>query len=218
VLFALRQPGTLLGLVLAYLLGSFLQVVAQRFVISGRRGLRGVTAAHQWLDPYGAVAALLGGIGWAPRQELDRRRPNLALLLVVVAVAVEAVLAALGILGFRLAGAPLSVLGYASTIDVVHGHQILTQAFFQRVALGFAVESMACGLLCLVPVPPLALGVWLWSVLPKTPGARRVSYHLLEEHWGIAVLLILLLVPLAGQEPVLLDIAGAIVDPILHAI
>jgi hypothetical protein len=220
VLFALNQPATLLGLLAAFLLGSLGQTCAQRLVVGGRRSLRGVTQPQLWLDPFAAVAALVGGLGWAPRQDLDRRRPSLPLLLTLVSVAVEAVLAAIGFAGYLGASGATQGLGltFASTVDVIHGNQLIAGSFLQRFALGFCVESLACGLLCLFPVPPLPLGVWLWSVLPKGDGARRIAYRLLEEQWGILVLLVLLLLPLAGQQPLLLALVGAVADPILGAL
>jgi hypothetical protein len=159
-------------------------------------------------------------MGWAPRQELDRRRPNLPLLLTVVCVAVEAVLAAVGFAAYLGASGATQGLGltFASTVDVIHGNQLIAGSFLQRFALGFGVESLACGLLCLVPIPPLPLGVWLWSVLPRADGARRIAYRLLEEQWGILVLLVLLLIPLAGQQPLLLALVGAVANPILGAL
>jgi hypothetical protein len=66
--------------------------------------------------------------------------------------------------------------------------------------------NLACGLLALLPIPPLELGVLLWSRLPRSPGARRLAYHLLEEQWGVAVVLLFLLLPLAGQQPLLLEL------------
>jgi hypothetical protein len=218
VLFALGQPATLLGLLAAFLLGSFLQTAAQRLVIGGRRSLPGIKAAQLWLDPYSAVAAVLGGAGWAPRQEFDRRRPNVPLLLTVVSVAIEAVLAAAGAAGFKLVGGPTPLLTFISTVDVIHGHQLIVTSFVQRFTLGFAVESLACALLAMVPIPPLPLGVWLWSVLPRSDGPRRLAYRLLEEQWGILVILVLLLIPLAGQQPALLALIAAVADPIIHAL
>jgi hypothetical protein len=218
VLFALGQPATLLGLLAAFLLGSFLQTAGQRLMIGGRRSLHGVKQAQLWLDPYSAVAAVLGGAGWAPRQDLDRRRPGLPLLLTVVSVVIEVVLAAVGAVGFRLAGGPTKLLTFISTVDVIHGHQLIVTSFVQRFALGFAVESLACAVLALVPIPPLPLGVWLWSVLPHSDGPRRLAYRLLEEQWGILVILVLLLIPLAGQQPALLALIAAVADPIMHAL
>jgi hypothetical protein len=58
----------------------------------------------------------------------------------------------------------------------------------------------------------------LWSTLPRSPGARRMAYRVLEEQWGIVVLLVLLLLPLAGEQPALLQIVGGIADRIVHAL
>jgi hypothetical protein len=218
MLFALGQPAVLLGLLLGFAVGMFAQVWTQRLVVGGRRALRGVTGWQSWLDPFAAVAALLGGMGWAPRQELDRRRPSLPVLVLVVSVVTEVVLAVIGGAAYKAAGGTRVSLQFISTVDVIHGHQLIVTSFTQRVALGFGVESLACGVLCLVPIPPLPLGVWLWSVLPRSAGARRAAYHVLEEQWGVAVLLILMLIPLGGQQPALLELVGAAVDPILHSL
>lgn len=218
MLFALGQPVTLLGLLLGYLVGMFGQVCAARLLLGGRRQLRGVTRPQQWVDPFSAVGALLGGMGWPPRQELTRRRPSLPILIVVVSVVVEAILAAVGLSGYILAGGTRIGLQFTSTVSVIHGNQLSFVSHTQQFCLGFAVESLACGVLALVPIPPLPLGVWLWSALPRTPGARRVAFHLLEEQWGILVILVLMLIPLGGQEPALLALVSAVVNPILHSI
>jgi hypothetical protein len=218
VLFALGQPATLLGLLLAYVLGMFAQTWAQRLVVGGRSGLRGISRPQLWLDPFSAVAALLGGMGWAPRQELNRRRSSAAFLVVVVSVVIEAALAIAGGVAYKAAGGTAKSLTFISTVDVVHGHQIIVTSVAQRVALGFLVESLACGMLCLLPIPPLPLGVWLWSALPRTEGARRLAYHLLEEQWGVAILLVLLLIPLGGQQPALLALLSEIANPVLHSL
>ncbi|HEX3908978.1 MAG TPA: hypothetical protein VHW92_13745 [Mycobacteriales bacterium] len=219
MLFALGQPIVLLGLLLGYLAGMFAQYWTHRLILGGRRGLRGVTKPQLWLDPYSAVGALLGGMGWPPGQELDRRRVRLPVILLLASLGVEAVLAAIGLAAFRLAGGSFLSLDLISTVNVIHGNGLLgLLPQLQRLTLGFAVESLACGVICLVPIPPLPLGVWLWSALPRTAGARRFAYHLLEENWGILIVLVLLVIPLGGQEPLLLSLVGDVVDPILHAL
>ena len=50
------------------------------------------------------------------------------------------------------------------------------------------------------------------------PGARRIAYHLLEEAWGVAALLVLLLLPLGGNRPVLLAVLDAVGDPLLRLV
>lgn len=227
MLFALRQPATLLGLVLGFGVGSFLRATVQRAFIGGSRSARrgGLQLAGRlpaartpqlWLDPFGTVAALLAGIGWSPRPVLSRGKPRQLWAMVVIAVAVHGLLAALGIAGYLGAGGVRLAFPYVSMIGVVHGSQIIAASFSQRVALGFGIENLGCGLLALVPIPPLELGVALWSTLPRSPGSRRMAYRVLEEQWGIVVLLVLLLVPLAGEQPALLQIVGSVADRIVH--
>lgn len=217
MLFALRQPATLLGLVLGFAVGCFLRVAAQRLAVGGRRSLTSVTAPRSWLDPFGVVAALLAGIGWSPRPELARGRPRQVWSMVVIAVAVHAVLAAVGLAAYLAAGGLRLTLPFTSTVAVLHGSQVFATTFAQRVALAFGIENLGCGLLALVPIPPLELGVALWSTLPRSAGSRRLAFHVLEEQWGIGLLLVLLLIPLAGEQPALLQLVGAAGDHILNA-
>jgi hypothetical protein len=223
MLFALRQPATLLGLVLGYAAGCFLRATLQRAFIGGSRSTRRghlqlAKAPQSWLDPFGTVAALLAGIGWSPRPVLSRGKPRQLWTMVAIAVVVHGVLAAAGIAGYLGAGGVKLAFPFVSSIGVWHGTQIVAASFTQRVALGFGIENLGCGLLALVPIPPLELGVALWSTLPRSPGARRMAYRVLEEQWGIVVLLALLLIPLAGEQPALLQLVGSLADRIVHAL
>lgn len=229
MIFALRHPAVLLGLLLGFLVGVILRVEVQRRIARsptpGRRGaLRGVgsrvttlrprTGWAAYFDPYGAVAAALAGVGWGSRPAPGRgRRTDIAQL--AGALAVHGALAAVGFAGFDAAGGPLSVLGGVNVSDVLHG-SIHAPSTGQSVALGFGMVNLACGLLALTPIPPLELGVVLWSRLPRSPGARRFAYHLLEEQWGVAVILVLLLLPLGGGPPALLAIIDSIGSAILR--
>lgn len=218
MLFALRQPAVLLGLVAGFAVGSVLRVAAERLVLGGRRPLSGFGPPRTWLDPFGAVAALLTGVGWPSRLPVDHRRRSRMWLLLVVAVLSHAVLAAAGVAAFLAVGGPHLALDFFDTVSVLHGSQGIAVGVAQQVTIGFAAENLACGLLALVPLPPLEAGVALWSRLPTSPGARRFAYHLLEEQWGVAVLLVLLLLPLAGEQPLLLALIDAVADPIMHAV
>jgi hypothetical protein len=226
VLFALRHPAVLLGLVLGFAVGVVLRAALQQRLAAGGGGLRGrrlrrVGAGRPrqpwttYLDPYGTVAAVVAGVGWGARVPHRTTRGLRALTPVAVAVAVHAVLAVAGFAAYRAASGPL-VLGHGVSLsDVLHGGYALGGTAAQ-VAVGFAGENLACGLLALVPIPPLELGVLLWSRLPTTPGARRFAYHLLEEAWGVLVVLVGLLLPLAGQQPALLALIDIVADPLLR--
>ena len=235
MLYALRHPAILLGLLIGFVLGVVVRAALQqrmgqqrigsrrgrlRLASGGRAGLNQPWTSY--LDPYGAVAAVVAGVGWGarPPQQGTRRQQDLRAL--AIALVVHGVLAVAGFAAYRafashegLAGLPLGDAISAS--DVLHG-SIGLPGFGLQVSLGFAVENLACGLLALVPIPPLELGVILWSRLPRTPGARRFAYHLLEEAWGVAVILVGLLLPLAGQRPPLLALIDIIAAPLLRLV
>jgi hypothetical protein len=218
MLFALRQPATLLGLVLGFAAGCYLRVALQRALVGGLRSAARVGQPRFWLDPFGVVAALLAGVGWSPRPAVSRFRSRQIWTVTVAAVGAHAALAAAGLAAYLAAGGVRAAFPFVATISVLHGTQPVATTVGQRIALGFGIENLGCALLALVPVPPLELGVALWSTLPRSPGARRLAYHFLEEQWGIAVVLVLLVVPLAGEQPALLQLVAAVSDRIVQAL
>lgn len=229
MLFALRQPAILLGLVLGFAAASMAVGAVQELLVGSTRGARLVKDTRQWLDPYALVAALLAGIGWTVRPEIRRtfrRDPRRSVWLVaVVALVVPGILAAAGIAGYLAAGGSrelLSILGQLGTgsdsLSVLHGSQPIAASFAQRVSLGFGMECLAMSLLSVVPIPPLATGVAVWTQFPRTAGSRRLAYRLLEEQWGVAVILLLVLVPLVSEQPAILALVGTVADDILRAL
>jgi hypothetical protein len=221
MLYALRQPATLLGIVLGFAVGCYLRATLQHAVTGGLRSARQRTNAHLWLDPYGVVAALIGGAGWSPRPELSRFKRRQVWTVLAVALLVHAALAAAGLVAFLAVGGSHEAFAYVDSISVLHGTayvQFLATDFSQKVALGFGIENLACGLLVLVPIPPLELGVALWSTLPKSASARQMAYRVLDEQWGVLIVLVLLVVPLAGEFPLLLKLVGSMSDRIVNAL
>ena len=227
MIYALREPTILLGLLAGFLLGVPLRAALQRQLTRPgglrRRGRLSAVGGRGraklgwpgYLDPYGAVAALLSGAGWGPRVEA-KRTPALDVAMLAAALAVHAALTALGLAAYVAAGGTLSGLHGLDVSTVLHG-SVDTGDIVRNVALGFAMVNLACGVLALIPIPPLELGVIVWSRVPRSPGARRVAFHVLEEQWGVAVILLLLLLPLAGQPPALLAVINAIGGAILGA-
>lgn len=226
MIYALQQPTILLGLLAGFLCGIPLRAALQRLLTRPgglRRSRLSAVGARRtqvgwpgYLDPYGAVAALISGAGWGPRVEA-RRTPATDVLMLVAALLVHAAMTAVGLAGFVAAGGALGQLAGLDVSAVLHGSIDAGQAG-RNVALGFAMVNLACGVLALVPIPPLELGVILWSRLPRSPQTRRIAYRVLEEHWGVAILLVLLLLPLAGQPPALLAVINAVGRPILDAL
>lgn len=244
MIFALSQPAALLGLLVGFIVGITARVAIQRAVArsgrqtstsgwsvprrgfrrrlrpvgsgQGRRPGRGRAFGVQ-LDPYGTVAAVISGAGWGPSvPPRPGRRPGP--LPLIAAVAVHAALAAAALAVYVSVGGLRELLHLVDLSALLHGSDVAGLPVSQKIALGFAATNIACGLLALVPIPPLEAGVWLWSRLPRTPGARRVAYHLLEEAWGVAVLLVLLLLPLGGGPPVLLAVLNAVGDPLMRLV
>jgi hypothetical protein len=203
---------------MGFLVGSYLRATLQKAVTGGLRSARGRTDPHHWIDPYGFVGALIGGVGWSPRPELNRFKPRQMWTVLIVALLVHGVLAAIGLAGYVAAGGTRALFPYVSSIGVWHGTQFIAMTFGQKVALGFGVENLGCGLLALLPIPPLELGVVLWSTLPKSASARQMAYRVLEEQWGVLIILVLLVIPLAGEQPALLQLVGALSDKIVQAL
>lgn len=221
MLYALRQPATLLGILLGFAVGSYLRATLQHVVTGGLRSARQRTNPHYWLDPYGFVGALIGGFGWSPRPELSRFKSRQVWTVLVVALGVHAVLAAAGLAAFIAAGGSRNVFPAVDSISVLHGTAyvpFLASGVLQKAALGFGVENLCCGLLVLVPIPPLELGVALWSTLPKAASARQMAYRVLEEQWGVLIILVLMILPLAGQFPLLLQLIGGFSNDIIRAL
>jgi hypothetical protein len=222
VIFALRHPAVLLGLFAGFLIGVVAKAIVQRWLVSGsglrRRGrLRSVRSGGRsgfpqpsagwssYLDPYGAVAAALAGAGWGARVQGRRSGRGSDVALLLAGLVVHGALAVAGAAAFNAAGGDYRLFGFDGfdATSILHGSFTFGKAAMD-ISAGFALINVACGLLVLLPIPPLELGVILWSRLPRSPGARRFSYHLLEEQWGVAVVLLFLLLPLAGQQPLLL--------------
>lgn len=223
MLFALRAPSILLGLVAGFVVAMPVRLLAQEALAgpgrSGPRSLRAVRGrgALAWFDPYGVVAAAVGGVGWGPRPRPRAGARGAGAAPLLAALGVHAAFTAVGLVGFVAAGGRLAGLHAVDVSSVLRG-DLGPGGGALAVTLGFAMINLGCGLLTLVPIPPLELGVLLWSRLPRSPGARRAAYHLLEEGWGVGALLVLVLVPLGGRDPLLLVIVDALAHPILAAL
>lgn len=226
MIFALRQPATLLGLLLGFAVGMIALTGATRLLDRNSRFSVPFWHPRAWLDPYSAVAAVLGGAGWAPRPEVRRgfgkSQHRQLWTVAVVAFIVPAALGAAGIAAYvGLAGrGGLSVIQSTWLLYMLQDGKLFVGAIapttLEKIALGFGIENLAIAVLSLIPIPPLPTGVAVWTVFPRTAGARRMAYRLLEEHWGIVAVLVLM-IPLGSQGPIMLLPITAIIDPILHA-
>lgn len=217
MLYALGDPVSLLLLLLSFVIAVTLHGCVQA-VVASRSGERRPAAEgrtsvdpRRHVDPFGAVAAAIGGIGWAkPVDAPDRRRRGALVAILLSGAVANIVVGLVALVGFRLAGGP--PLGGASAVLLQRG---VEGDLLLRALLLFGVSNLFVGLLSLVPLPPLDGGRLLFALAPPSPGWQKAELQLVERNIGVAVLLALLLIPLGGPQallPTLLDIlAGPLV-------
>lgn len=202
MLFALGQPVAFAGLVIGFLLALLLRAVAIRLTA---RSLALVPArepvaprVREDVDPFGAVAAAVGGMGWGRPLDVDevsRTRGRGRAALVFAAGPLVTLLAAqLALLCFALLH-PGS-LDYLRPSDVLRGQY--TGDAGALLLLAVAVALLGFGLLALLPMPPLDGFGLLWSA-QRRPGPGMQGYRLWfqEKNIGVAVLLVGCFFPLA---------------------
>ena len=220
MLQALGDPLSLLLLLAGFLLAVVVQgtstaVLASRLGDTRPRAERRLTPdPRRHVDPFGAVAGLIAGIGWAkPFDPPDRRRRG-ALIAVLVTGPVLNIVLGLGLLvGFRIASGTSGVLpsrGYVSLLQFGVGGPLELRAL-----LLVGLSLLFFGALSLVPLPPLPGGHLLFGLGPRSPGWQRAEYQLVERNIGIAVLLALLLIPLGGPQALLPTLLDTAVGPLV---
>jgi len=215
-------------------------------LISGRRQPAWVRANTKrrrstWLkpyvDPYGFIAALLGGVGWGIAVETGDPRSRSRGRQLLQLIAGPLVLTGLGIgmlaifravsgvvgpwpslrsvvLGFAFTKPPTLIAGHLS-VSQPHIHYVLP---FGQVALFLAgVEFVALGVLAIMPIPPLDGGKLLFLLLPRKGGWQKARYRLVEENWGVLILLVLAL-PILFRRLALVAALAHIVDPLVRLV
>lgn len=225
MLYAVAHPSALFGLILGFLAGVVVHGVFAAYAARwlgdrvpvasgfGRPDLR------RHVDAFGAVAALLGGVGWGPAIAGDGRRfwrPGRFIVAALAGPVGNFLLAALAFLGYvGVGGTPLN-LGLLDLSSAVHG-SIVGLPFAQLTLLLFAMENLAMGFLSFIPLPPLEGAAVLFRLAPRSRGWQLAEYRLAEQNWGVGILLVLLILPLYGGEPLLIALLNAIIHPILSA-
>jgi Zn-dependent protease len=220
VLYALGDPVSLVLLVLSFLVAVTLHGWTQS-VVAARAGDRRPAARgrtrpdpRRHVDPFGAVAGAIAGVGWARPVELPDRRSRGQLVTVLLSGAVANLVVGLAVLaGYRLAGGRVT----GTTVQLLQfGVGAGLGELLLRALLLLGLMNVFVGLLSLVPLPPLDGGRLMFALAPRTAGWQKAEYQLDERNIGVAVLLALLLIPLGGPQallPVLLDtVAGPVLD------
>lgn len=221
MLFALGQPAAFAGLLVAFGIGLLLRAVAIR-VAARVLGLapRGEPLAprpREDVDPFGAVAAALGGTGWGRPIDVDevpRTRGRGRAAAIYAAGPVAALLAAQVALGahaalYRSTGA----LAAAAPSTVMRGFSEATIP--AQFLLAVAVGLLAFGVLALIPIPPLDGFGLLWTAF-RRPGAALLWMRLWfgEKNLGVAALLLFSLFP--SGYPLVLVLIDAVGTPLMR--
>jgi hypothetical protein len=239
MLYALRHPLLLLFLVVAFLIGLLARALVQRLFAGARRRpawardlpRSGSTTSLRWqLDPYGTVAALLGGAGWGRPAEIPTSRGRVGARQILLLLSGPVIQAALGIgclIGCRvLRSGDSSTLARPDVVGLLRGDRpfevvgnVLHNLPVAQLALLMGgAELLAMAILGILPIPPLDGGRLLFALAPKTGGWQRAGYRLEEENWGVGIVVLLTIIPLVAAGPLLLVLVGAIADPIVRAV
>jgi Zn-dependent protease len=220
VLYSLGHPVAFASLVVSFLLGLVLRAIAVR--LSARtlgladRSESIMPRLREDVDPFGAVAAAIGGMGWGKALSVDdipRWRGRGRAVIVFASGPLTCIVIAQFFLaasaftypddGFFQVGNPSSILLASYGPGVGYGEQVL---------LSLGVGLLTFGLLALIPIPPLdGFGI-LYSALPR-PGASMQWMRLWfeQKNIGAVVLLALCLFPFGAPFLVdILDILGVL--------
>lgn len=220
MLYALGDPLSFVLLVISFLAAVTLHGWVQSLV-AARSGDRLVQQTgrtrpdpRRHVDPFGAIAGAIAGIGWAKPVEVDERVPRRTLLTVLLSGAVaNVVVGVAALVGFRLLGG--AVLG-ASTYQLQRGAPL--DDVLLRTLLLFGLMNVFVAALSLVPLPPLDGGRLLFALGPRSSGWQKARYYLVEQNIGVAVLLALLLIPLGGPQALLPTLLDTLVGPLLDLV
>src|SRR4051794_22435672 len=168
------------------------------------------------VDPFGAVAGLIAGFGWArPLDPMPARRRRGGLI--ASSLSGPAANIALGM-------AAMAAFGSMTGFHIRSASSILLQEGAPGLAAGetavllFGLMNLYVGVLSLVPLPPLDGGRLLFGLAPRTVGWQKAEYHLVEQNIGLVAVLVLLLLPLGGPQALLPAVLDDIIRPLARLV
>lgn len=222
MLLALRYPLSFVILLAAFLVAVTAHGWAQALV-ARRQGDRTVVQEgrtkpdpRRHVDPFGAVAVALGGLGWGrPLHEEVRRTKAQMAVLALVGTAAPTVLGAALLVVHRVAYGPTRLDDVPYLLQ--HGVPGTDSADELALVLG-GLALLYLGLLNLVPLPPLDGGWLLLAYAPTTLGWQKARHQLVENNVGLVALLVLLLIPLGGSTPLLPALVDIVGNPLANAL
>jgi Zn-dependent protease len=200
VLFALGTPVAFAALVVAFLIGLLLRAVAIRVTartlgLADRRDSL-TPRLREDIDPFGAVAAALGGMGWGkalPVDEVPRHRGRGRAAAMYAAGPVTCIVAGEILLAVYTVVYGGDLLAFLSPGDVLLGVDL---PLGPQVLLSLAVGLLCFGLLALIPIPPLdGFGVLYYLLRRPGPGMQWMRLWFEDKNIGVLILLICCLFP-----------------------
>ncbi|MFF5084978.1 hypothetical protein ACFY36_48730 [Actinoplanes sp. NPDC000266] len=213
MLYALGEPVAFVALVVSFLLGLVLRAVAIRSAsrmlkLSDRRESI-VPRLREDVDPFGAVAAAIGGMGWGKMLTVDEvprwRGRGRAVAVFLAGPLLCIVVSQVLMLAYALAF-PDNILAFIGPADVLLGIDLPVG---EQVLLSLAVGLLCFGILAIIPIPPLDGFGALHSAL-RTPGRGMQWMRLWFEDKNIGVLVLLILCIFPFGVPFLLQILDAL--------
>lgn len=213
MLYALADPVSFVVLALSFLLACTLvgwtqSLLTPRPLLDDARRTSPDPRRH--VEPFGLVAVALTGLGWPRPVPLSRVSPGRSVL-VALAGPLVALLAAAAL----LAGAGLT-LGQVDADTSVLQSGVGGLPLSGRVLLLAGIVHLFVGLLSLVPLPPLDGGRLLFALAPRSLSWQRAEDYLVEKNLGLVAVLVLLLLPLAGREPLLPSLLSTVGRPLVR--
>ncbi|MBL7261562.1 hypothetical protein [Paractinoplanes lichenicola] len=213
MLYALGEPVAFVALVVSFLLAIVLRAVAIRLTARslGLAERRDSIAPRlrEDVDPFGGVAAAIGGMGWGKMLSVDEvpryQGRGKAIAVFAAGPVVCIVVSQLLMLTYALAY-PENVLSIIGPADVLLG---IGLPIAHQVLLSLAVGLLCFGILALIPIPPLdGFGILYNAVRRPGQGLQWMRLWFEEKNIGILVLLILCIFPFG--TPFLLQILNVL--------
>lgn len=220
MLYSLGSPVSLVLLLLAFVLAVTVHGTVQSLV-AARHGDRQLAAEGRrkpdprvHIDPFGAVAGLIAGVGWSkPVEPPDRQRRGAMVAVLLSGAVANIVLGLIVLAAFRAVAGPLPSINRGWVGLLQYGFDAGSLA--ERALLLTGLSLLFFGFLALVPLPPLPGGRLLFGLAPRTSGWQKAEYQLVERNIGVAVLLALLLIPLGGPQALLPTLLDTLVGPLV---
>ena len=194
MLFALGQPVTFAGLLISFVLALLLRSVAIRLFSRRLRMADGpiTPRLREDIDPFGAVAAAVGGAGWGKIIDVDEVPRGFgrgrAALVFAAGPLVTLIAAQIFFLLYVVLFPSSFELSFYRVSDVLRGQ--VDASLGAQLVVSIAVGLLAFGLLALIPVPPLDGFGLLWSA-QRNPGRGMQGYRLWFEHKNLGVVILL---------------------------